>query len=62
MFQELSKAIEEENISEIKKLMEEHDLEIKDNKIVPKNPTDIKAQAEYWDTMQYIRRFCDISR
>lgn len=54
--QELIEAIEKRDIPIIKQLMKEHDLVIEGNKIVPQNKSKIKSDADYWDTMQYIRK------
>lgn len=54
--QELYAAIEEKNIEKIKKIMQDNDLILDGNKIIPKNKKKLQEESEYWDTMQYLRK------
>lgn len=53
---ELIEAIEKKDINTIKYLMQEHNLKVEGNKIVPVNKKQIQDLADYWDTLQYIRK------
>jgi hypothetical protein len=54
--QELLEAIDNKDVPKIKHLMKEHNLVLDGNKIIPKDKAKIKSDADYWDTMQYIRK------
>ncbi len=56
LMQELYEAIDKKDVGKIKYLMKENNLTIKGNKILPRDKEKIKSEAEYWDTMQYIRK------
>lgn len=54
--EELLQAIKNKDVGLIKKLMDDYELKIVGNKIVPKNKNQFKKQYEYWDMQQHIRK------
>lgn len=54
--EELKRYIADKNVPEIKKIMEEYDLEIKDGKIFPKDIVAYKKESAFWKLSQQIRK------
>lgn len=48
--------IDKKDVNAIKQYMQEYNLEVIDNKIVPKDIAYYKAKEEYWDLEQYLKK------